>query len=98
MGKKFFPTKKVIYFLISRLFIIISVQSGNFLKFKNPIPYVLQSGLVHKFSRGNFTFMYTGETYRHLSTRTADYKGIPITTVQTFLNPLNSSKRDYALQ
>ena len=36
--------------------------------------------------------------HRHLSTRIADHKGIPVRTGQTLLNPPDSSIRDHALQ
>ena len=41
---------------------------------------------------------YIGETYRHLSTRLAQHKGIFIRTGQTLLNLPNSSERDHVIQ
>ena len=74
----------------------LSIES--FFKFKDRIPYVLQSCVVYKFSCGQCSSTYIGETYRHLSTRIADHKGISVRTGQTLLNPPNSSIRDHALQ
>ena len=74
----------------------LSIES--FFKFKDRIPYVLQSCVVvYKFSGGQCTSMYIGESYRHLSTRIAEHRGISVRTGQT-LNPPNSSIRDHTLQ
>ena len=74
----------------------LSIES--FFKFKDRIPYVLQSCVVYKFSCGQCSSTYIGETYRHLSTRIAEHEGISVRTGQTLLNPPNSSIRDHALQ
>ena len=55
-----------------------------FFKFKDRIPYPLQSCVVYKFSCGQCTSTYIGETYPHLPTRIAEYKGMSVRTGQTF--------------
>ena len=47
---------------------------------------------------GQLRSTYIGETYRHLSTRITEHKGISIRTGQTLLNPPHSSICYHALQ
>ena len=69
-----------------------------FFKFRDRIPYVLQSCVGYKFSCGQCTSTYIGETFLHLSIRIAEHKGISVRTGQTLINPPNSNLRDHALQ
>ena len=74
----------------------LSIQ--NFFHFKDRVPCGLQSCVVYKFSCGQCSSTYIGETTRHLLARIADHKGISIRTGQPFTTPSNSSIRDHALK
>ena len=74
------------------------LPNESFFNFKDRIPYYLKSCVVYKLSCGQCASTFIGETYRHLSTRIAEHKGISVGTGQTLSNPPNSSIRDRTLQ
>ena len=55
------------------------------------------SNIVYKFSCGQCTATYYGETTRHLRTRIAEHRGLSARTGQPVTRPLHSSIRDHAL-
>ena len=70
---------------------------GNLFKFKDNVPSSVRSNVVYKYSCGECSAVYVGETVRHLRTRIAEHRGISPRTGNLLQNHPNSNiYRHYA--
>ena len=69
----------------------------SFFRFKDRVPTPMLSNVVYKYSCGQCTATYYGETTRHLKTRIAEHRGLSARTGQPLSRPPYSSIRDHSV-
>ena len=70
---------------------------GSWFNFKDRLPAPLTSAVVYKYTCGQCSSSYIGETLKQLHVRICQHKGISFRTNRPINSPSHSSYRDYSL-
>ena len=69
---------------------------GSFFQYKDRIPALLSSAVVYKYTCGQCSASYIGETLKQLHVRISQHKGISYRTNRPLSSPSHSSIREHA--
>ena len=88
--KKYYPQINL------RVVMVNNNTIGKLFKFKDPLPAMLCSHMIYKYSCGDCGATYVGKSQRHLHTRIAEHKGVSPRTGQQLSQPSFSNIRNHA--
>ena len=70
---------------------------GSFFKIKDKLPPLLASSVIYKYSCGQCSSTYIGETVKQLKVRICQHRGLSFRTNQRLATMMHSSIRDHAV-